>query len=437
MIKFKNTYQQFLKYLKNQFPNTGRHDFEKSVQKNSFEQDALDGLETLTATECEADMLFLNKKIETKIKANTKSPLLYKLGIAASVLLLLGGGILLLNKEKTTDFVYDVDSKELPSVKRENEKNTVKPEFVYQEAEDFINEKKSPPKHKTSIIDNSTINITEEIVLEKAQIQEPPITGYKQKKTDTEVTLKSNDSSSVYTLIEGVVSGEEFPLAGITIKIKTGNTTVISNFEGKYSIQAKKGDTLEFSGLGFKTMEALANNDLNISLIKDTNTLDTITIPAYNPISSSENLIKETNTVNRKQERKYLRKIRKTKKSKVRIFRLERGIGIKKQKKEEKLSTQPNISKNNTPNTLEDFGNWIDLNLNSTLFEPNKLYYVKVSFEITDSKRINNVRFRSINDNKIQHELKRVLLSAPNWILDVFNDKEALELIDIELQIIF
>src|SRR5690625_7667439 len=70
--------------------------------------------------------------------------------------------------------------------------------------------------------------------------------------------------------IHGTVASEEDnqPLAGVTIRIKGGNTGTTTNSKGKYAIQAKVVDTLEFSFVGFlqKYVGVAIQNQINVSL---------------------------------------------------------------------------------------------------------------------------------------------------------------------------
>lgn len=52
-------------------------------------------------------------------------------------------------------------------------------------------------------------------------------------------------------------NGETLP--GVTILVKGTNVGTISDFDGNYSIEVDKGQTLVFSYIGFKTVEKIVN----------------------------------------------------------------------------------------------------------------------------------------------------------------------------------
>lgn len=73
------------------------------------------------------------------------------------------------------------------------------------------------------------------------------------------------------------------PLPGVTVKIKSGTRTVQTNSSGAYSIDAKTGDVLQFSYVGYQMYEARVGNNsnvINITLIRDDNSLQEVVVTA-------------------------------------------------------------------------------------------------------------------------------------------------------------
>lgn len=83
--------------------------------------------------------------------------------------------------------------------------------------------------------------------------------------------------------VSGVVSDENHPLPGISIFIKGKHRGTESDFDGKYSIDVKQGDVLEFSYLGYHSKEITITTQRNINVILEENneTLDEIVIIGY------------------------------------------------------------------------------------------------------------------------------------------------------------
>ena len=72
------------------------------------------------------------------------------------------------------------------------------------------------------------------------------------------------------------------PLPGVNIVIKGTNTGAVTDFDGKYTIEAQRGDVLVFSFLGYKTKtKKVGKSDIiNVKLKEDGNTLQDVVISA-------------------------------------------------------------------------------------------------------------------------------------------------------------
>ncbi|GAB6123403.1 SusC/RagA family TonB-linked outer membrane protein [Dysgonomonas termitidis] len=79
------------------------------------------------------------------------------------------------------------------------------------------------------------------------------------------------------------------PLIGVSITIKGTSTGTVTDVDGKFSIQAKPGDTMQFSYVGFSTKTIIIGNEqvLNIVLEEDRQVLDEIVVVGYQSIRKS------------------------------------------------------------------------------------------------------------------------------------------------------
>ena len=85
-------------------------------------------------------------------------------------------------------------------------------------------------------------------------------------------------------MITGVVMDNyNLPLPGATVLIKGTSKGTQTDFDGKFSIRAKKGETLEFSYVGMltKTAKIDSSTNLNIALVDDGNTLGEVVVVGY------------------------------------------------------------------------------------------------------------------------------------------------------------
>ncbi len=84
--------------------------------------------------------------------------------------------------------------------------------------------------------------------------------------------------------VTGVVTDEAGnPMPGVTILVKGTNTGTVADIDGKYSINAAIGSTLEFSFLGYVTQTATVGDRsvIDIALKEEVKSLDEVVIVAY------------------------------------------------------------------------------------------------------------------------------------------------------------
>ena len=93
------------------------------------------------------------------------------------------------------------------------------------------------------------------------------------------------------------------PLPGVTILIKDTTKGVVSDFDGNYIIDIEtQGTVLKFSFLGFITQEVpvLGTNEINIALVRDTESLDEVVVTALDMKRDQKSLGYAVSTVKAK-----------------------------------------------------------------------------------------------------------------------------------------
>ncbi|MDO6761322.1 TonB-dependent receptor [Tamlana sp. 2_MG-2023] len=86
------------------------------------------------------------------------------------------------------------------------------------------------------------------------------------------------------TGMKGKVLDENgIPLPGVSILIKGTSTGSVTDFDGEFAIEARSGDNLEFSFLGYKkqTIKLVNQNFLNVRLEADTESLEEVVVVGY------------------------------------------------------------------------------------------------------------------------------------------------------------
>jgi len=82
-------------------------------------------------------------------------------------------------------------------------------------------------------------------------------------------------------VVSGVVSDSMGPVADISVTVKGTTKGTVTDFDGKYSINAKKGDVLVFSHISYDTVEKKVGDEpvINVTL-QEGNTLDEVVVTA-------------------------------------------------------------------------------------------------------------------------------------------------------------
>lgn len=94
------------------------------------------------------------------------------------------------------------------------------------------------------------------------------------------------------THIGGIVTEQStaLPLPGVNVIIKGSTTGTATDFDGNYQIQAKKGDVLVFSFVGFITQEISYSGQVtvNIELLEDADQLEEIVVIGYGSVKKED-----------------------------------------------------------------------------------------------------------------------------------------------------
>lgn len=84
--------------------------------------------------------------------------------------------------------------------------------------------------------------------------------------------------------ISGTITDQNnLPLGGVTIIVEGTSKGVVSNFDGEYAILAKIGDVLKFSFVGMQSQRITVGAEVtvNVAMIEDVESLDTVVITGY------------------------------------------------------------------------------------------------------------------------------------------------------------
>ena len=99
--------------------------------------------------------------------------------------------------------------------------------------------------------------------------------------------------------ITGLVSDNSGPLPGANVVVKGTTRSTQTNFDGKYTIKTKAGETLVFSFIGYsdKAIKVGKSNTINVVLNGNNMQLDEVVVQGYGKIVKKERLNSATTTI--------------------------------------------------------------------------------------------------------------------------------------------
>jgi Ca-activated chloride channel homolog len=96
--------------------------------------------------------------------------------------------------------------------------------------------------------------------------------------------------------IKGVVSDKSGPLPGANVTVKGTTRNTQTDFNGKYSIKAGKGETLVFNFIGYSTQTVKVgdSNTINIIMKEESMSLEEVVIQGYNQTETKQKSVAST-----------------------------------------------------------------------------------------------------------------------------------------------
>src|SRR5690606_6367929 len=95
-----------------------------------------------------------------------------------------------------------------------------------------------------------------------------------------DMPLYAQQKTVTGTVLSGI---DNNPLQGVTVAVKETSTITQTDANGKFSITANTGQTLQFTYVGFTLREVVigSNNVLDITLAQDAGTLSDVVVVGY------------------------------------------------------------------------------------------------------------------------------------------------------------
>ena len=291
MSRIEQLYDRVISYLGGLFSNRQRHELEKAMMQDVFDEEAFEGLSGLSAEELRSDMDTLNNLLQNRVKPGRKRFLNIYFRIAAALVILAGVGSILyvLLKPPAPKIVAEKSVPErqvLAAAPEVAATGDPVAEEVQEQAKVPVTMPEIQPEptgdqeefQDSKLAERETAGETR--VMAEARSQAPPVQR-KEKSADRAAT---SDQQIIGTLKGRIVDSEGIALPGVTIIEQSTNQGTISGIDGSFSIRvAGKSSKLALNYIGYKPLEITAEeiNGSTITLQEDLLALDEVVVVGY------------------------------------------------------------------------------------------------------------------------------------------------------------
>jgi len=317
-----NSEREFLRYSANKMTEKERNAFERSLQKDAFDEEAQEGFALFTEKELKNDFSDLKSRLSGNQRMGNRFSY-YRIAAGFAVLVAVSGLFYLMLNRKIMD-------EQPPVLSSESSKPILKEEALPEPQSEALQihepaaQKKDAKKSRTVAIStppenaaNETLDVallpavTETIAtsdqtpvaFENSQADKSGFSEM-QKATSSKPALSTSPENETARLsvqeapiaFRGrVVSAEDYqPLPGVSVYIKESQTGTITDMEGSFVLpageDADSSATLRFAFIGMEEQELLADAgpELNVVLNPAQTSLDEIVVTGYGSKRKSE-----------------------------------------------------------------------------------------------------------------------------------------------------
>ena len=307
------TTNEYLKYLKGELSREERHSFERDLEADPFEMDAMEGMEKSNAGAVEEDLLSLHATLLKRLKRRRRRTIY---SIAATVASILVVGTIFMNiyqlnpdaaKETSSGdetFLYEEPATQSAAMEEEvpvkgkapvNEEAPVQKVIPVQE-EVVMHEEKAmqvAPEKEEAETERALARKTEPVKPEYEepvlQLEEERVTAMEAQPQRSRKKGRAQEAPIPYSIerVGGiVVSSEDMePLPGASIMVKGSDSGMVADMEGRFTVVADQQSqtTVIASYVGMETDEyQLAGGTENrVVMQPDMASLDEVVVVGY------------------------------------------------------------------------------------------------------------------------------------------------------------
>jgi hypothetical protein len=313
------TPNEYLKYLKGELSREERYTFERDLQADPFEMDAMEGMEQVPAGELEEDLLSVHAGMHKRLKRRRRRTFYYAAASVASLLIV--GTVFLniynINPKSAQEaipndetFLHE-DVTEQANVPVQEEKSTDR--IILKEEKDMAMEQATVPveaQNQDEIIVHEEMAmraaevvsaevVSDEVIsgVVEAPIHEAPVPV---SKADELVVMeaqpkrsqkkaRTQEAPSAYTTgqVSGiVVSSEDMePLPGASITVKGSDSGMVADMEGRFSLvtdqQAQTTVIASYVGMETDEYQLAGGTENRVVMQPDMATLNEVVVIGY------------------------------------------------------------------------------------------------------------------------------------------------------------
>lgn len=314
----------FRRYLSDEMTDTERNAFEKELQKNPFEAEAMDGFESVSSSNLENDLNELTQKISSKKRKNS----IPYFAAAATILLLITSGIIVLqlNHQNPTPKVSEIEVEKIEKQTAEPEKkepakdlseDIVEPEASGEKQAELATEE--TPEQKLTETNEDKIETREELTIDAADneivindlaeneiimgtipvalleqsqdevIQRKVVTtnqGIELAKTKPTQVSTLKTATSKENIIRGQIISDSDgqPLPGVAVIEKGTANGTITDINGNFQMELKNDSNpvvASFIGMESTEFNPEKDSDNIVALITNNESLDEVVVVGY------------------------------------------------------------------------------------------------------------------------------------------------------------
>jgi hypothetical protein len=337
-IKNINSFSRFLDYLSQKLKGKERNTFEKELERDPFEKEAMEGLSQLNSEEFSADMIELNARLHQRIYKKNNFPLYrFSAGIAAMIVVSVLFFTLTNRKlddmpaqksvaenkveaplkdsiarDKAAKIAALEEEKELSEQAQRAEKKREKgkvAEEIFDDEVEVVQEESSmailemqaeEPGQLMETVPSQTSSPKVKPIQESENLgfvvtEDKNLNGEKSKKRNRLSLPKEAKREIEYipgmipaNSVQGkvVASDDSLPLPGVTVLVKGTDKGAVTNIDGLFVIPLEKADssitlTASYIGMENEEMQVTAGRSADIVMNPDIASLDEVVVIAY------------------------------------------------------------------------------------------------------------------------------------------------------------